>query len=99
MAGRMESRRRRRQGPVARLASGQRFEGLPVAEIRRRAVRLARPARRGGDVSTDRWVEVGRVHRVAGSEIEDATTSARVAATAAEHLAALEPADQDQAIG
>src|SRR6478735_1680789 len=99
MAGRMESRRRRRQGPVARLASGQRFERLPVAEGRRGPVRLARPACRVGDDSTDRRVEVGRMRLVAGSEVEDATAPALVAATAAEDLAALEPADQDQAVG
>src|SRR6476659_7066494 len=102
-----------RQGPVARLAPGdgaaaigpltglsdKRFQRLPMAEGGRRAGRAGRPACRVRDDPPDERLVIGRVGLVARPEVEDATPAALVATAAAEHLAALEPAHEDEAVG
>src|SRR5581483_3489596 len=57
------------------------------------------PARGVGDHAPDLRVEVGRVALVARPEVEDLAAAARVAAAAAEDLAALEPANEHQRLG
>src|SRR3954451_6821331 len=112
MAGRMERPSRRRQGLVARVAprlaprsprprrpSAEWFEWLPVAERRSCTAWLGRPAGGVRDRPTDEGLVKGRVGLVPGPEVEDAPAAPFVAAAAPEDLAALEPADQDEAIG
>ena len=70
----------------------------PPAERGRCARRVAGPAHRVGDDPLHERVVVRRVRLVAGLEVEDATAAALVAATAPEHLAALEPADQHEPV-
>ena len=72
---------------------------LAVAEFQGRAHRLGCPVGRVRDDAAHVGVEVGRVRFVAGSEVEDAAAAALVAAAAAEDFAALEPADEDEAVG
>src|SRR3954470_12000134 len=99
MGARMRRRPRWRQAPVARLASGQRFERPCVAVRRSETGRLGCPACGIRDHPTDEWMMVRGVRLVAGSEVEDAATPALVAAAAPEDFATLEPADEDEPVG
>src|SRR6266540_941368 len=76
-----------------------RLARLGIAEHRFRPGGWRGPARGVGDHPPDLGVEVGRVALVAGAEVEDLAAPTRVAAAAAKHLAALEPAHEHQRLG
>src|SRR5437773_11111870 len=87
-----------RSGPRGS-ALADRLGRLTVAEAGWVAGRAGRPGGRVGDHPPDVGVEVRRVRLVTGPEVEDPAPAAVVAAAAPEHLAALEPAHEDELIG